>query len=141
MELVHATCIDYAGRGLLIRGPSGAGKSDLALRLIHEGARLVGDDYVWVGAEGGRLYAIAPDAIRGRMEVRGVGIVTVPARRATALHCAIDLVAADEVERMPEQITLRLDGIDLPAWRIAPFEASAAAKVAAIVMACKNAPL
>lgn len=141
MELVHATCLRYRDRGFLIRGPSGAGKSDLGLRLIRDGGRLVGDDYVWVGAEAGTLYAIAPDAIRGRMEVRGVGIVTVPALRVSELDYVIDLVPAEEVDRLPEPGTATFDGIALPLFRLAPFEASAAAKVAALAMACKNAPL
>lgn len=140
MELVHATCLCYGDRGLLIRGPSGAGKSDLGLRLIRNGGRLVGDDYVWVGAEAGRLYAVAPDAIRGQMEVRGVGILTVPAVRVTPLDFVIDLASAENIERLPEPATITLAGITLPAFRLAPFEASATAKVAAIAMACKNAP-
>lgn len=141
MELVHATCLRYRDRGFLIRGPSGAGKSDLGLRLIRDGGRLVGDDYVWVGVEAGRLYAVAPDAIRGQMEVRGVGIVTVPALRVTELDCVIDLVYAEKIDRLPEAGTASFSGIALPAFRLAPFEASATAKVAAIAMACKNAPL
>lgn len=141
MELVHATCLHYRDRGFLIRGPSGAGKSDLGLRLIREGGLLVGDDYVWVGAEAGQLYAVAPDAIRGQMEVRGVGIMTVPALRVTTLDYVIDLAPAERIERLPEPGTAIFDGITLPAYRVAPFEASATAKVAAIAMGCKNAPL
>ena len=49
MLLVHGTCVDLDGRGILLRGPSGSGKSDLALRLIDSGARLVADDQVVVG--------------------------------------------------------------------------------------------
>ncbi|MDE0409176.1 MAG: serine kinase, partial [Alphaproteobacteria bacterium] len=34
---VHASCIAFEGRGVLLRGPSGSGKSDLALRAVEAG--------------------------------------------------------------------------------------------------------
>ena len=76
---LHATAVAQwapgAGwRAILISGPSGAGKSDLALQLIGRGWRLVADDSVHVFASGEALYAVAPETIAGRIEVRGVGI-------------------------------------------------------------------
>ena len=76
--LVHGTCIEIDGLGVLLRAPSGGGKSDLALRLIDDGAHLVADDQVQLTARAGRLVATAPLRISGRMEVRGLGIVEVP---------------------------------------------------------------
>jgi serine kinase of HPr protein (carbohydrate metabolism regulator) len=78
-DLVHATAVALwcpdGWRGALLRGPSGAGKSDLALRLIADGWRLIGDDYVHVFASGGALFAAPAERIAGRIEARGVGII------------------------------------------------------------------
>ena len=121
MRRIHATCIAIDGRGVLLRGASGAGKSDLALRLIDEGAHLVADDQVELRAADGRLTAAAPPAIAGRIEVRGIGIV--------AMSCLADLVRSPDVERLPEPRVCRIEGIDVPVIALAPFEASATAKI------------
>ena len=42
--ILHASCIDIDGRGILILGESGSGKSTLAIQLIALGASLVADD-------------------------------------------------------------------------------------------------
>lgn len=126
---LHATCVEFLGAGLLLRGPSGAGKSDLALRLIEAGARLVADDRTVVTAEEGRLVARAPDLLRDRIEVRGIGILTIPALKRTALSLVVDLVAPDEVDRLPEPNTAAIEGIALPRILLDPFAASALAKL------------
>lgn len=127
--MVHATCVAVAGRGVLLLGPPGCGKSDLALRLIDSGAALVADDQVVLARRGDDVVASAPDELRGRMEVRGVGLVTVEpvAQRRVAL--VLDLVPADQVPRLPEIGVRAYLGVSLPCIAIAPFEASAAAKV------------
>ena len=43
---MHATAVELYGYPILLRGEPGSGKSDLALRLIHEGAKLISDDRV-----------------------------------------------------------------------------------------------
>lgn len=121
-------------RGVLITGPSGAGKSDLALRLTGRGWRLVADDYVHVFASGGRLHAAAPDALAGRMEARGVGIV--PACASGVVPLALEIALTGEaVERLPDPDARTLDGVVLPRLRLNPFEASAVEKVAAALSA------
>ena len=45
-EQIHATAVELYGNAILLRGEPGSGKSDLALRLIHEGAKLISDDRV-----------------------------------------------------------------------------------------------
>lgn len=129
MTLIHATCIALAGRGVLLRGPSGAGKSDLALRLIDDGALLVSDDQTELERDGETLLARPPTTIAGLLEVRGVGLVRMPYLKCVSLHLAIDLVAPSQVERLPEPDTLELLGLPLRRLCLAPFEASAAAKV------------
>ncbi|MCA0301930.1 MAG: serine/threonine protein kinase [Proteobacteria bacterium] len=133
---VHATCVALrlgrTWRGVLLRGPSGAGKSDLALRLVDEGARLVADDRTDLAVQGGRLVATAPRTIAGLLEVRGLGIVSLPAGRVAprvAVALLVDLVAPRRIERMPSPAREKLMGVTLPVLALAPFEASAAAKL------------
>lgn len=138
MEQTHATCVDIDGAGVLLRGPSGSGKSDLALRLIEGGARLVADDRVELTPAGGRVIASAPAALRGRIEVRGLGIVTVDAIPETSIDLVVDLVAPEEVERVPAPATAEVIGARVTVVRLAPFEASAPAKVRAALKAAAD---
>jgi len=127
--LLHATCVALDGRGVLLRGAPGSGKSDLALRLIDDGALLVADDQTAIGEEQGRLVARAPAPIAGRLEVRGLGIVTQPALVAAPVALVVDLVAAAAVERLPEERHERLLGHDVPLLELDPFAASTVAKI------------
>lgn len=127
--LVHGTAIAIDGGGVLIRGPSGAGKSDLALRLIDTGALLVADDQVQLRRAGARVVITAPAAIKGLIEVRGLGILRVPALDAAPLALIVDLVAASAVDRLPERRAEEVLGCPVPLVVLAPFEASAAAKL------------
>ncbi len=127
--LVHGACIDFAGIGVLLCGPSGGGKSDLALRMIEDGARLVADDQVELTAARGALRAAAPAALRGRLEVRGVGIVEVAWIESTTLRLAVDLVGSGLPDRLPEPSRRDYLGIGLPCMALSPFEPSAPAKL------------
>lgn len=126
-DIVHATCVAIQGRGVLLAGASGCGKSDLALRLIDRGAELVSDDYAVVRPVEGRLYAAAPKTIAGRIEVRGVGLLDLPARAAAPLCLFVDLEA--EPERLPEPATTIVAGLALPSVALAALEASAPIKL------------
>lgn len=130
--------IALGGRGALIRGPSGAGKSDLALRcldhpqggVISGRAVLIADDQVWLERRGETLLAFPPEAIRGLIEVRGVGVVPVPFASEAVLALVVDLVAPDRIERLPDPATRTLiAGISLPLLNISAFEGSSALKV------------
>jgi serine kinase of HPr protein (carbohydrate metabolism regulator) len=126
---LHATCVAINGCGVLLTGKSGSGKSDLALRLIDRGAILVSDDGTLAEARDGRLFASAPDAIAGRIEIRGLGIVRLPAiAQVPVLLC---IVLDEAVQRMPEEIlpVRTIEGIDLPVLALDPFEHSAPIKV------------
>lgn len=137
-ETHHGTAIALAGTAVLIRGASGSGKSDLALRclalaptaLTAVPAMLVADDYVTVTRTGDRLVAEAPATIRGKLEVRGLGIVTVPCQDSAELVLVADLVAPEQIERFPDPTPeVELGGVKLPLLHIAPFEASAPVKL------------
>lgn len=125
---IHATTVAVrrggTWKGVMILGPSGAGKSDLALRLIGRGWRLVSDDYTQVWGSGGGLYATAPAAIAGRIEARGVGIVSVRTRLTARIVLAVACLP-EAVERLPEPQSRRFCGIDLPLLALDPRPASA----------------
>jgi len=128
---LHATCVAIEGYGVLLRGPSGSGKSDLALRLIDQyaDAILVADDRVDVVARDGAVYASAPSAIAGMLEVRGVGIVRVTYKDTAKVHLLVDLMDAEQIARLPEPAFEEIPGAALPRLALAPFEASAPAKL------------
>ena len=128
-ENLHATSVARDGRAVLLLGPSGSGKSDLALRLIQNGFVLVSDDRTIVRREGDRLIASAPPTIRGKMEVRGLGIVEVEAIDDLPVALAVELVG--DMQRMPDESRTRtFVSIELPLVSIDATTASAAAKVA-----------
>lgn len=128
-ENLHATSVARSGRAVLLLGPSGSGKSDLALRLFDHGFGLVSDDRTLVRRDGNRLVASAPETIRGRMEVRGIGIVSVAAAGDTPVALAVEL--SNAVARMPDDSLQRnFLGIDIPLVTIDATTASAAQKVA-----------
>lgn len=129
MERVYGTCVAIDGRGVLLRGPSGSGKSDLALRVIDAGGVLVADDQTRLVREGDRLVATCPDTISGQLEVRGVGIVPVESVARAPLDLVLDMMPAEQIERFPEFGTCRYLEIDVPLLGLAPFEASAPAKL------------
>jgi hypothetical protein len=77
--IVHqASAVAIDGRALLIEGPPGSGKSSLTLALIERGAGLIGDDAVTLMALDGYLLASPPPNIAGLLEIRGVGLATLP---------------------------------------------------------------
>ena len=126
---IHATCVELAGTGILLRGPSGSGKSDLALRLIDGGARLVADDRVMIETDEDGLIASPAPSLAGLVEVRGLGIARVPNVKSVHLDLVVDLTPQNEIERLPEPGSCRLLGVELPALKLEPFAASASAKV------------
>jgi len=126
---IHAGCVAIGGRGVLIAGRSAAGKSDLAMRLIDRGAALVADDYVGLRCEGERLIASPPPNIAGKIELRGVGILTLPflAEAPVALLVDLDL----DVARLPDPQRRELCGVAIPAIGLNALEPSAPIKVEA----------
>jgi serine kinase of HPr protein (carbohydrate metabolism regulator) len=129
MIRIHGTAVALAGDGVLLRGPSGSGKSDLALRLVDGGARLIADDQTELRDIGGAVRMGAPASIAGRIEIRGVGIAAVPHQASAPLRLVVDLVPSSAVERLPEPAWCRFFGYDIPLLALAPFEASAPAKL------------
>jgi serine kinase of HPr protein (carbohydrate metabolism regulator) len=127
-KLIHATCVSIRGHGVLIAGPPGSGKSDLALRLIDRGARLVSDDQTILRPDGSGLRAFAPATIRGRMEVRGLGILEL--EPVDGVPVALVVAIDPAPDRMPPERRVRpIAGVTLPEIALAALEASAPVKV------------
>ena len=136
MSVLHGTCIAFGTTGILLRGPSGAGKTDLALRLIGRsdlGVRLVADDQISLTRRGDELWAGPPAQIAGMMEVRGVGLLQMNYTAEAWLRLVLDLSAPGDVPRLPQAAHCTIDGVPLPLYLIAPFEASAPDKIALLV--------
>ncbi|WP_270474567.1 HPr(Ser) kinase/phosphatase [Clostridium cochlearium] len=76
---LHGVLVDVYGIGILITGESGIGKSETALELIKRGHRLVADDAVDIKEIDGKLMGSSPYITSGMLEVRGLGIIDVPA--------------------------------------------------------------
>jgi HPr kinase/phosphorylase len=147
---IHATCVLLeragaafgapAGLGVLLVGRSGSGKSDLALRLIAMGAQLVSDDRTDLYVARGNLCARPPAGIAGLIEVRNVGILKLPHARSAEIGLVVELgrgaVRLPEHRRfhLPPALGLASEAAP-PHITIAPFEASAPAKVVAAAAA------
>jgi serine kinase of HPr protein (carbohydrate metabolism regulator) len=107
-----ATRLGGYWRGVLIEGPPGAGKSDLAFRALEQGFSLAADDRV--------------DTLAGRLEVRGLQVIGVPALPMAE----VALVArCGAVERIPDPQFAGILGVSVPLIHIDPREASAPAKL------------
>lgn len=108
-DTIHATLIQLSGFGVLLRGHSNSGKSSIALRLIDEAelsrmtCHLIADDQVILSLNEGRLIGGAPDNLFGKIEMRGVGIINVDARRDCMIDLVVDLTPHQSFERMPDE--------------------------------------
>ena len=128
-ETLHASSVAIEGRAVLIAGISGSGKSDLALRLIDRGFTLVSDDQTVVQKRGDKLYASAPATIHGKLEVRGIGIVSMPSIGDVPVALVVELTS--DIQRMPDDSRERvICGIPVPLISVDAMTASAPSKVA-----------
>ena len=127
-ETIHASTVAVEGRAVLISGPSGSGKSDLTLRLLDRGFTLVSDDQTIVKREGDRLVASAPPNIKGKLEIRGIGIVDMETVETAPIALYVELTS--KIVRLPDDRRERpVLGVNLPLISIDAQTASAASKV------------
>ena len=128
-ETLHASTVALDGRAVMISGPSGSGKSDLALRLLDRGFILVSDDQTIVRKDSGRVLASAPPTIRGKLEIRGVGIVDMDTVDNVPVALVVELTR--DIQRLPDDSRERLVlDVKLPLISVDAMTASAPSKVA-----------
>ena len=132
--LLHATTIAVNQQAVVITGAPGAGKSDLALRMIDAGAVLVSDDQTELSVIDDVLVASPPISIAGMIELRHVGLITMPYIKQVPVALTIDLVGSDyPLERLPD--------LDLVLWldhpvrriRLPSYAASTPCKIRAVL--------
>jgi serine kinase of HPr protein (carbohydrate metabolism regulator) len=122
--------VHFEPSAVFLRGLSGSGKSDLACRLIEAGGELICDDQVSLEHRQDKIFADSVPAIRGLLEVRGIGLLRYPVADAARLRLVIDLVKHDEeVPRLPEPETIDIMGVALPRYKLYGYDVSAALKV------------
>lgn len=98
--------------------------------LLTEPARLIADDQVLAARQGSRVLLRAPDKIRGLIEVRGIGVITLPSIAEAELVLAIDLVPPGTLERMPQpKPPAAIAGICVPSIDLDAFQSSAPLKL------------
>ncbi len=128
-ETIHASTVAIDGRAVMITGASGSGKSDLTLRLLDRGFKLVSDDQTIVHKTSTRLTASAPPTIRGKLEIRGIGIVTMEQVDDQPVALVVELTS--DIRRLPDDSRERpIMGVSIPLISVDAMTASAASKVA-----------
>lgn len=106
---VHGVLLNINGTGVLIKGASGIGKSEVALELIKKGHSLIADDAIILKKlDDDELIGEAPELLKNRMEIRGIGIINIQQHfgiASVAPQCKLDVVveivpAGDQVDRL-----------------------------------------
>ncbi|CAN5561242.1 HPr kinase/phosphatase C-terminal domain-containing protein [soil metagenome] len=149
-ELVHATCIAFGAQGVLLIGPPGSGKSDLALRLIDQPgfgtgdtlltATLVSDDQVFIERSDATLFASPPASIAGKIEVRGLDILSLRHCDRIQVVAAFEHSASASIERLPEPQTTEFQAVALPLFRLDFMSPSAPARLRAALSLVQPSP-
>ena len=116
----HGALVEVLEIGVLLFGPSGIGKSECALELVTRGHRLVADDIVRIRrCQDGRLLGSAPELIRHYVEIRGLGLLSIPelfGPDAVRDEAEIGLIC--RLERWREDAEYERVGLDRPTQQI-----------------------
>lgn len=110
---LHASTVTLDGKAIAFVGPSGSGKSSHALAMMSRGAVLLADDITWLSEVKEGLMASCPPTIQGRIEARGVGILSAPMAPPSPLCLIVDL-GMPEAERLPAAKSVVLLGHLIP---------------------------
>ena len=128
IKRLHATSVAMEDNGVAIFGDPGSGKSDLALRLIDSGATLISDDITVFSKLEKNINLFGIENTKGLLEVREVGIITVPYVEGIKLKLVVRLT--DKViERIPKKNQINLLGLKFPKLDINGKNSSSVAKI------------
>ena len=105
--------MDVNGSGVLIVGSSGSGKSSLAINLLALGSKLVADDQCELVKKNNRFRISKPASLPNSIEIRGIGLVSVPMVVETSLDWVVNMDEAEK-ERMPDLRFTEIDGYKIP---------------------------
>lgn len=128
IKRLHATSVAIEDNGVAIFGNSGSGKSDLALRLIDSGATLISDDITVFSKSEKNIHLFGVENTKGLLEVRELGIITVPYIEGIKLKLVIKLTDK-EIERIPKKNQTNLLGLKFPKLEINGKNSSSVVKV------------
>ena len=112
-EVLHASAVSCAGRGVLFTGPSGSGKSAISLEIMALGAQLIADDRCIITREKDQVLVSAPVAIQGLIEARGVGLLSADTVGPVVLSLVVDM-STIETDRLPPHRTIKILAQPLP---------------------------
>jgi serine kinase of HPr protein (carbohydrate metabolism regulator) len=97
--------------------------------MLDKGFILVSDDRTIIRKEGAKLVASPPETIKGKLEVRGIGIVEIG--HVTDVPVALIVELKSDIERLPDDSRERLIlGVGIPLVSVDAMTASAPSKVA-----------
>jgi HPr kinase/phosphorylase len=121
---LHGSLADVFGVGLFFTGKSGIGKSECVLDLVERGHRLVADDLVITSKRGNDvLIARGHEMQRHYMEIRGVGLIDIPAIfgiRAVRQQKRIEVVV--QLEEWDQNAIVERTGLDVETTKILDVE-------------------
>ena len=121
---LHGSLADVFGVGLFFTGKSGIGKSECVLDLVERGHRLVADDLVIASKRGNDvLIARGHEMQRHYMEIRGVGLIDIPAIfgiRAVRQQKRIEVVV--QLEEWDQHAVIERTGLDVQTTTILDVE-------------------
>lgn len=131
----HCSIVQIEGIGILIKGHSGSGKTSLALGLMEHASRenmtfaLVSDDQAILERRDNCLFASAPKSIKGKVEIRGYGIVEKPVLERTTIGLIVELTPDENIQRMPERETATILNVSLPFIKVPQRHEAAAMRI------------
>ena len=128
IKRLHATSVAMEDNGVAIFGDPGSGKSDLALRLIDSGATLISDDITVFSKLEKNINLFGIENTKGLLEVREIGIITVPYVEGIKLKLVVRLTDR-VIERIPKKNQINLLGLKFPKLEINGKNSSSVAKV------------